>query len=131
MTTREGKVISIDEDKACPECGQPGATQGGKGLCLKCATKRLEYSMSVKLGEKTLTGIMVQIQDLLSVHQDPLNVAYVKHGPEKFAITFKAVVIPNGPTSNKAEVTIQYRPEPDMKDSTDGIYEEQQMDLFK
>jgi hypothetical protein len=122
-------TIEINNDISCPKCGEPGATQGGKGLCLKCTEEKIRRSKSVKLGEKTLNGILDQVRDLLSVHTELLNVAYIKHDEEKFSVSFKTVIERKG-SANKTETTISYKPEPDTKDSTDGIYDEDQMELF-
>lgn len=83
-----------------------------------------------KLGIKTLSGITEQITELLSAHSEMLNVAYIKHGDEKFSISFKRTITSGDSGGNKVETAIAYRPEPDMKDSTDGIYNENQMGLF-
>lgn len=118
-------------DIPCPECGKTGATgENGEGLCLECGSKKLEKIINTKLGEKTLAGILEQIKELLTVHAEMLNVAYIKHGEEKFSVSFKTVIEVKG-GSNRAETTISYRPEPDMKDSTDGYYDENQMGLFE
>jgi hypothetical protein len=42
-----------------------------------------------KLGIKTLSGITEQITELLSAHSEMLNVAYIKHGDEKFSMKKK------------------------------------------
>lgn len=122
-------TLEINYDIPCPQCGEPGATQGGKGLCLKCVEEKTRRAQGVKLGEKTLNGMLNEIRELISVHAETLNVAYIKHGEEKFSVAFKTVIERKG-SSNKTETTISYKPEPDTKDSTDGIYDEDQMDLF-
>ena len=130
MTLHNIPEITIT-DKPCPKCGREGATgKDGDGSCLKCVAERLERSMSVKLGPKTIEGIFNQIKELLETHFVNLNQAYIKHGEEKFSISFKVIVEPRGKTSNHTDTQISYRPEPDMKDSTDGVYDEAQMGLF-
>lgn len=83
-----------------------------------------------KLGIKTLSGITEQITELLSAHSEMLNVAYIKHGDEKFSISFKCTITSGDSGGNKVETAIAYRPEPDCKDSTDGIYDEYQISMF-
>jgi hypothetical protein len=122
-------TIEIDLDLPCPECGKPGATQGGKGRCLECAAKFASRRRSMsKLGDKTISSIVNQVRELLDCHDVELNEAYQKHGEDKFAISIKAIIEPSG-SANKIETTISFRPEPDKKDSTDGIVDEDQMDL--
>ena len=83
-----------------------------------------------KLGDKTRSEIVRQVQKHLDVYAGELNAAYIMHKDEKFAISFKATVERVG-EDNKVTVGISFRPEPDMKDEDTGFVNEDQMELFE
>ena len=81
-----------------------------------------------KLGIKTIVSIQEQIGELLNAYAHELEVAYLKHGEDKFDVTLKASIEPKG-TSNMIKTTISFKPEPNRTDSTDGLVDEDQYDI--
>ena len=67
-------IIKIDMDKACKECGQMGAAQGG--ICIECAGKRA----LPKIGQKTIRAITDQVEAMLQTYLAALNRAYLNEG---------------------------------------------------
>ena len=80
-------TISIDMDKACIECGQMGATEGGR--CLQCVTDSIKGQFpagSGKLTASALTKALSDIQNHVCVHANQIHRAYLMSEDSKVSI---------------------------------------------
>ena len=82
-----------------------------------------------KFGDQTTNEILRQIKRLFQIHGSELNAAYIKHADMKFAISFKAIIETAG-ASNSVKTTISYQTEPPVKDTEEGLADENQIPLF-
>ena len=87
-----GKVyeIGINEDEACPRCGEGGASivDGKIGLCMKCATRKAENKSELAKFRQSLLGHMTigamtieqakkEISALLDIYHPEIDASYL------------------------------------------------------
>lgn len=82
-------VITINEDEKCPNCGKPGAVNGG--LCLECINKKLAHQPESIVIESTV--IVSAKHDLLTRGVKLMLEAPFKAFPEDIRIRLADLVV--------------------------------------
>lgn len=70
MTAR----IDVDLNVKCPLCGKPGATQGGKGMCLNCVVKKISPKGG-RMGKRSILPDETDQGVLVPMSEDELKKA--------------------------------------------------------
>ena len=85
----------------------------------------------MKIGEKIIGDIQERVEHLTRAWQSDINDAYMKFGDDDpdFKLSYKATLKPSV-GQIKVVVEISFPPGPNIKDTSTGYVDEDQLDLF-
>jgi hypothetical protein len=122
-------TITVNMDKACTQCGQMGAANGG--ICLECVADNLKKISSQGSGQLTALALGKGISDLsqhIVNHATKIHMAYLKSDDAKVSVGLKMELSSTRPGRIDIKTDITFI-ESKVKDSSESHVVEGQEEL--
>ncbi len=122
-------VITVDMDKPCVECGQMGATEGGR--CFQCIADSLKGNVAAGSGELTgmaLSRGLADIQNHVVAHATKIHRAYLMSDDSKVSVGLTIELSSKRPGRIDIKTGITFI-ESKVKDSSESFVVEKQEEM--